>query len=127
MRILLIDDEWNGLDLLEKILTKSFQDVSIIGKFQNPLEAIPYILASEPDVVIIDVEMPFVNGLDMVRMMQHKAIHFIITTVHDAGDMQLKNKFAKAEFLAKPFNVSELINAINKIKEQITLANQLNA
>lgn len=118
MRIMIIDDEWHGLNLLENILTSACTEVSITGKFQNPLEAIPYILASEPEVVIIDVEMPFVNGLDMVRMFEHKGICFIITSVMDADEMRMRYNFRNAEFISKPYQATELCRAINRLKNK---------
>lgn len=121
MRIMIIEDEWHGLDLLEKILSESCDDISIVGKFQNPLEAIPYMLASEPDVVIIDVEMPFVNGLDMVRMMEHRGIHFIITSVLDAEELCRRNNFKNAVFISKPYRVQELCQAIKSLNKNLLI------
>ncbi|MCE1200911.1 MAG: response regulator [Bacteroidia bacterium] len=115
MRIILIDDEWNSLDLLEKMVRTVDAELQIIGKFQNPLEAIPHILSGRPDVLLLDVEMPLLNGIDMIRMLAHTSCHFVIVTGGDASHWIEEYKLERTFQLHKPFSINELRSVFSAI------------
>jgi chemotaxis response regulator CheB len=71
MRIILIDYEWNSLGLLKKMIQTVDPEIEIAVKFQNPPVAIPTILAAKPDTVLLKLEMPYINGIDMIRMVAY--------------------------------------------------------
>jgi two-component SAPR family response regulator len=119
MRITLIDDEWPNLDLLENLIGKIDSSIEIIGKFQNPLEAIPHVLAQSPDLIIIDVEMPFVNGVDMIRMLSHTGVGFIIVSANDTSDFVSRYALPRTFILTKPFTINELNAVINKYSRHL--------
>jgi chemotaxis response regulator CheB len=87
MRIILIDYEWNGLGLLKKMIQTVDPEIEIAVKFQNPPEAIPTILAVKPDIVVLDLEMPYINGIDMIRMLAYTKCYFLVVTGGDASQL----------------------------------------
>lgn len=115
MRIIIIDDEWNSLDLLEKMVRAADDKIDIIGKFQNPLEAIPHILACRPDVLLLDVEMPQLNGIDMIRMLAHTSCHFVVVTGGDAALWIEAYQLERTFQLQKPFSINELRSLLSLI------------
>jgi YesN/AraC family two-component response regulator len=119
MRITLIDDERHNLDLLENLLTKIDSRIEITGKFQNPLEAIPHILSKNPHLVIIDIEMPFVNGVDMIRMLSHTVERFIISSANDSSAFIEKYALAQTLPLTKPFTLPDLKRVIEASVNQL--------
>ena len=115
MRIILIDDEWNSLDLLEKMVRAADAQIQIIGRFQNPIDAIPHILAGRPDVLLLDVEMPLLNGIDMIRMLSHTSCHFVVVTGGDVAQWIETYRLERTFQLYKPFSVKELRSVLSTI------------
>jgi two-component SAPR family response regulator len=124
MRVVIIDDEWFGIDLVEKVLLGLEENIEIVGTFQDPMEAIPYLLARTPDLIILDAEMPFINGLDMVRMLLHTGAFFIIITAHDIRALERNHPLDRTTYLSKPFSVGELRKIILAIKANLSHTNQ---
>ncbi len=120
MRVVIIDDEWLGIDLVEKVLRGLEEDVEIVGTFQDPMEAIPFLLARTPDLIILDAEMPFVNGLDMVRMLLHTGAFFIIITAHDIRVLEQDHPLEHTLYLSKPFRVEELRETYLTVKTNMS-------
>src|SRR5258708_4781257 len=82
---LLADDEALARDELAYLL-KDFPDVEIAATASNGLEAIDLIERLEPDLVFLDVQMPGLDGLGVIRRLREKEIllpHFILATAYD--------------------------------------------
>jgi two-component SAPR family response regulator len=118
MRVTIIDDEVLGLDLVEKMLQRFIPDIEIIGKYQNPLEAIPHILASLPQLIILDAEMPHINGINLVRMMMHTGAFFLLISAHDINMLKKACGINRTYYLTKPFSAKEFEMVFLTIKNQ---------
>jgi len=118
MRVTIIDDEILGLDLVENMLQRFSFDIEIIGKYQNPLEAIPHILASFPELIILDAEMPHINGVNLVRMMMHTGAFFLLISAHDVNMLKKVCGLNRTYYLAKPFSAKEFEMVLLTIKKQ---------
>ena len=81
---LLADDEINILNLLEKLIDWNALNIEVIGKCQSGSEAYQAIISRKPDIVIIDIKMPGLSGLDVVRQIQEEGIfpNFILISGH---------------------------------------------
>ena len=66
IRILIVDDEEEAREGL-KILVDQFEDGQLVGAAKNGLEAIQMISALKPDVVLLDIQMPEINGFDVLN------------------------------------------------------------
>ncbi|MBK9254546.1 MAG: response regulator [Saprospiraceae bacterium] len=119
MQVIIIDDEWYGLDLMDKVLSGIGTSVVVAGKFQNPSDAIPFILSIEPDIIIMDVEMPYINGINLIKMFAHTKSYFILASAHDTHELEIKYHFARTEYLTKPYSVKEVETIIQRIQNKI--------
>jgi two-component SAPR family response regulator len=108
MRVVIVDDEWFGLDITYRLLTQIRMDLEVVAFFQDPLEALEKIPALKPDLIILDLEMPFINGLEVYERLKGMQTRFLIVTAH--GDTYLKTKGWNQEIkiLTKPFCKSEM-------------------
>src|SRR5688572_27390228 len=82
---LLADDEALATDELSYLL-KEFPEIEVIGKASNGLEAIDLIVDFEPDLVFMDVQMPGLNGISVIRKLREDGAHvpyFILATAFD--------------------------------------------
>ncbi|HTB32938.1 MAG TPA: response regulator, partial [Bacteroidia bacterium] len=72
LKALLVDDEISGTKGLEKLLAKYCPDVLVIGQAHSIDEAEQKITSLNPDVLFLDIEMPFGSGFDLLRRMTKK-------------------------------------------------------
>ena len=71
-RTILIDDEPLALQRLEKLLTPFIEDVEIVAKATNGADAIEVIDELKPDVIFLDIQMPELNGFEVLEKIKHQ-------------------------------------------------------
>lgn len=133
LEIVLIDDEEVVLRGIRHLLEPKSSEYDILGSFQNPLEALEFIRghAEETDVVMTDVKMPYMNGIELVR--QVNEIRPEITTVvmsayTDYEYIRQSMKNGAVDYLLKPCRWSDiyaLLQKAEKAKEGSRLQDQL--
>jgi two-component system, LytTR family, response regulator len=118
IRTLLVDDQSTCLAVLRDILRYE-PDIEIIGTATSGREAIESINERSPDLVFLDVQMPEVDGFEVVSRIKLPRIPVIIfVTGHD--DYALKAFEAHAlDYLTKPCQVTRLRSAVERARQQI--------
>jgi len=110
-----IDDEKLALDELTFLL-KSFPEIEIIGTAENGLQAIDLIQAEEPDLVFLDVQMPGLDGMSVIRRVQETAEHcpqFVLVTAFDHYAIEAF-RAAALDYLLKPVDKDRLAETVNR-------------
>ncbi|CQR45944.1 HTH-type transcriptional activator Btr [Paraliobacillus sp. PM-2] len=122
MRILIAEDEMLERKAMRKFIYHNFPDVDIIGEAVNGRTAIEIALELTPDLILMDIKMPGVNGIEAIEQIHHKqpSIKFILISAYDSFDfakqaMQLGVK----EYILKPSKKEETIRAILRVKEEL--------
>lgn len=115
-----IDDELNGRIALRQKLKTFCPDVDLVGEAASGEEGIALIEKSLPDVVFLDIEMPRMNGFDMLQRFEHSNFHLVFTTAFDQYAIKAI-KHAAFDYLLKPINIEELKLCIEKIKDKRAL------
>ena len=114
LKTVLIDDEINALEALEWKLNRYIEDLEII-KCNSPKEGIDIINNEKPDLVFLDIEMPEIDGFELLQQLNYKDFDLIFTTAHD--EFALKAiKVSAIDYLLKPVDKDELITAIDKVR-----------
>lgn len=119
LRVLIVDDE----ELARKLTTeylKSHTDLFIIGECENGLEAVDAISKENPDIVFLDIQMPKLNGLEVLEATGKKS-GIIFTTAYDQYAIKAFDQHA-VDYLLKPFSQSRFDEAINKAKTMLGLS-----
>ena len=120
---ILVDDEISALKGLEQKVEKLFPEIKILHTTQNPDEAIKFIESSNPDIVFLDVEMPRINGFELLSKL--KEVHFQVIFVTAYSEYALKAlKQSAIDYVLKPVDNEELSAAINKALQAIELEHQ---
>ncbi|WP_299385922.1 LytTR family DNA-binding domain-containing protein [uncultured Lacinutrix sp.] len=110
---ILIDDEISNLKGLEQKLGKLFPDIVIENTFQKPEEAIKVLQKQQPDVVFLDIEMPRINGFDLLSQLETVDFQVIFVTAYSAYAIDAFKQNA-VDYVLKPIDDEELVTAVNK-------------
>ncbi len=121
----IIDDELVAREVLKKYLIKYCPQIELIGEAENIHEAVPLILNQKPELVFLDVEMPYGNAFDVLDAT--KAHHFetIFITAFSEYSLQALNMSA-AYYILKPIDIQELMNAVDKVQKVIQQQHRFN-
>lgn len=121
----IIDDEKMARDVLRNYLTRYCPQVEIAGEAENIKEAVPLISEKRPQLVFLDVEMPFGNAFDVLEATREFSYETIFITAFSQYSLQALNKSA-SYYILKPIDIQELIAAVNKAAESIERKEELN-
>lgn len=118
MNTLIVDDEKPARDVLRKLLNYHCPDINIIGEVATVEAAHEIITTQSLDLVLLDVEMPFATGFDLLT--QLPSIDFEIIFVTGFSHYAINAiKFSALDYLLKPVSENELIEAVQKAKKEI--------
>jgi len=113
MRAFLVDDEELALKRLSRMLTATGR-VEIAGSATDPVEAVPRILCTHPDVLFLDIEMPAMTGFEMLAKLDPQPI-VVFTTAYDQYALQAFG-VNSVDYLLKPIEQVQLERALDKIE-----------
>ena len=115
---IIVEDESAAREVLKNYLGKYCPQVEIIGEAHNAKEAIPLLHELEPQLVFLDVEMPFGNAFDVLEGCKDLYFETIFVTAFSEYSLRALNQSA-AYYLLKPISIEELIVAVNKVQQHI--------
>jgi DNA-binding LytR/AlgR family response regulator len=111
-----IDDEPLALQLIVDYIHKT-PDLSLLGQFENPLEAAQYISNNQVDIVFTDIQMPGLTGIEFTRSMIDGPV-VIFTTAFEKYAID-GFKLDIADYLLKPFTYEEFLISVHKAERMI--------
>ena len=117
IKAILIDDEMHCLKTLEMLLKEYCANVQILEKCDNAATGLKAIELHKPDLVFLDIEMPQMNGFEMLERLPQINFAIIFTTGYDQYAIKAFH-FSAFDYLLKPVEPKELINAVKKVEEQ---------
>ncbi len=117
MRAIIIDDEKDSRDILANYLKKYCPDVTVCGFGESVATGLAEIKKHNPDIVFLDIEMPYGNGFDLLDKIEDITFETIFVTAYDNYAIQALNQSA-AYYLLKPIDIDELIKAVDKIRTE---------
>lgn len=119
MKAILIDDEKRARVSLSLLLQEYCPEVELVAECENLSEGVKAIRKYNPDLVLLDIEMPGHSGLELVDFFDEKEINFsiIFTTAYNEYAIQAF-KLSALDYLLKPIVPEELKNAIARMERQ---------
>ncbi len=114
----IVEDETAAREALKNYLSKYCPQVEVIGEAQNIKEAVPLLHETLPQLVFLDVEMPFGNAFDVLEACKDLQFETIFVTAFSEYSLKALNQSA-AYYLLKPISIEELIVAVNKVQQHI--------
>ncbi len=120
MRGIIVDDEQLACDELSYLL-REFPDVEVVATARNGLEAVRLVEDYEPDVVFLDVQMPGLDGMGVIRRVREKGLpmpHFILATAFDQYAVEAF-RLEAMDYLLKPVDKARLSETIERVRRSI--------
>ena len=116
LKAVLVEDEAQSREILRNYLDKYCTDVEVLGEASTVQEGLEQIKITEPELVFLDVEMPFGNAFDLLDQLPERNFEIVFVTAYDHYAMDALNSHA-AYYLMKPINIEELVRAVTYVRE----------
>lgn len=121
-RVLLVDDHTLFLDGLELLLSRFSGQYTVVGKIHEPLKTIDFLENVSVDLVLVDIEMPGVNGVDLLKRIVSRfpQVKVAVITMHDEDQFIQEVMAAGGHgFLLKSWDSEDLLQKVNYITKGI--------
>ena len=126
LNVIIIDDEPHCRNVIEKLVAKHCPEIAILETCSDGIEGLKAIIKHKPDVVFLDIEMPKMNGFQMLEALGNNDIDFtlIFTTAYDKFAVQAF-KYSAFEYLLKPIDDEEFVATVRKLEKKVTSTQQI--
>jgi two-component system, LytTR family, response regulator len=111
----IIEDEEVGRDTLRNYLQSYCEEVEVLGDAENIEEGQALILKTQPEIVFLDIEMPYGNGFDLLEKIENINFEVVFVTAFSNYAIKALNLSA-SYYILKPIDIDELISAVEKIR-----------
>ncbi len=120
--ILLVDDEEEVLDVIKAKIDWEGLGFTVMGSASNGVKALELAEINQPDVVITDIRMPYMDGLELSRRLRSEfpSVRIMIFTGYDEFEYAKEAVHLEiGEYLLKPVNATELTEALSRLKASL--------
>jgi len=118
IRSIIIDDEQHCIRALQNDLQKNSPFVEVMDTCNSAKEGILSIKKHSPDLIFLDVEMPWMNGFEMLEILGDINFSIIFTTAH--GEFAAKAfRISAVDYLLKPIDANDLKSAVQKVERKM--------
>lgn len=121
-KVLLVDDEAEVIEVIEHKIAWESLGFEVVGSATNGVKALELAEKVQPDVVITDIKMPYMDGLELTRRLnrEYQNIHVIIFTGFDEFEYAKEAVHLEVEeYMLKPVNAEELSECLKRLKETL--------
>ncbi len=122
IKTIIVDDEKPSREALANYLHEFCPVIQIVAECKSAKMAFIAITEYQPQLVFLDIEMPKGSGFDLLRMFETINFKVIFITAFSVYAVQAF-RFSATDFLLKPVKVSELIEAVNKVRDELSISN----
>ncbi|MBS1736908.1 MAG: response regulator transcription factor [Bacteroidetes bacterium] len=118
IKAIIVDDETRGRLALRNKIMEHCPTIEVVGEAADGVEAITMINRLNPTLVFLDIEMPQMNGFEMLEKLQEKDFYLIFTTAYNQYAIKAI-RYAAFDYLLKPVDIEELKTAVEKVEKNI--------
>jgi two-component system LytT family response regulator len=118
IKAVIVEDEAASRQTLRSYLTKYCSQITVIGEADSVKSGLEVIQKHQPEVVFLDVEMPFGNAFDLLEQVENKDFETIFVTAFDHYAMKALN-FSASYYILKPIDIDELVKAVDHISDKL--------
>ncbi|MBQ0166214.1 MAG: response regulator [Treponema sp.] len=122
MKVLIVEDEFRIREGLEKLTARLSSDYEVVGTAENGVQGLELIRSKRPDIVITDIRMPEMDGLEMItRAVEEKLpVKVIVLSAYSEFDYARRAmKLGVTEYLLKPLSFGDFSQAMKNVTAQV--------
>ncbi|MEO9003615.1 MAG: LytTR family DNA-binding domain-containing protein [Ginsengibacter sp.] len=119
-KALIIDDEQVAVNVMRLMIERYLPEISAVKSATNSMEALQFINEFQPDIVFLDIEMPYQNGFELLKSVSEITFDTVFTTAYDKYAIQAI-KFSALDYLLKPIDADELRETFNRFMQKSAL------
>ena len=120
IRVVLVDDQVLFVESLQTVLELRSDDIEVVGTAHNGEEGLEVIRAARPDIVLMDVRMPGMDGVEATRRLhqEHPEIKVVMLTTFD-DDVYVREamQYSAVGYILKNIPATNLINSIRAVRD----------
>ncbi|MCP5063185.1 MAG: response regulator [Ignavibacteriae bacterium] len=120
-KAIIIDDEKLAREIIKKFL-EPIKNIEVIQECSNGFEGVKAINELKPDLIFLDIQMPKINGFEMLELLDHKPA-IIFSTAYDEYALKAF-EFEATDYLLKPYSKSRFQSAVEKVVKKLENNNQ---
>lgn len=117
LTVAIIDDEPDSIKILQLLLAEHCPQVTVVGTYTSAMEASKEVASLNPDLLLLDVEMPEMNGFELLETLSPLSFHVIFVTAYQEFAIKAFRSNA-LDFIVKPVDVKELKEAVQSAFEK---------
>jgi two-component system, LytTR family, response regulator len=115
---IIIDDEPGNIITLTELLKEYCDSIKIEGSATDPMKGYELIQKIDPDIIFLDIEMPYYNAFDLLDKLAPVRFEVIFVTAFDNYAIKAI-KYAALDYILKPVNITELKDAVKKAEKRL--------
>jgi len=119
---IILDDENLAIDLTKNFLERSGKPVNLLESFNSSEKALPYIINNQPEILILDMQMPGFNGFEVLKKSKYNPIVIMITAYSEYA--QVAYDLDIVDYVMKPFTFQRFEKALGKAIEVYEIKNR---
>lgn len=118
LRCIVLDDEPIGREIIENFV-KEIDFLELVDSFEDSVKALMFLENNKIDLIFSDIQMPKINGLDLVKSLENPPVIIFITAHRDFALDGFET--GATDYLVKPVRFDRFLKAVNKAKDYINL------
>lgn len=118
IKALIIDDEQKASDVLRLMIERFVPEIKQVQCCNDARKAADIIHQFQPDIIFLDIRMPYLDGFDVLNQIQNKRFKVIFTTAYNEYTVQAI-RFSAFDYLLKPVDSTELVNAVQRYQQTL--------
>lgn len=122
MKIVIVEDEIRIREGLSKLVCKLDKNYEVVGEANNGAEGMELICTVQPDVIITDIKMPIMDGLEMLTLLADKGIKaktIVLSAYSEFEYARQAMRLGVKEYLLKPIVLGEISDSLQRVSEEI--------
>ncbi|TCL54584.1 two-component system response regulator YesN [Kineothrix alysoides] len=122
MKVIIVEDEIRIREGICKLFGKMFPEYQVVGMAVNGEEGLKMILDKRPELVVTDVKMPVMDGLQMVARMYENKVKskvIVLSAYSEFSYAQQAIRFGVSEYLVKPLVFMDFVQAVKNVESQL--------
>lgn len=126
-RVMIIDDEVSARRLLQQSIDWNLLGMELVGEAESGIEAINIIDELRPDIIFVDISMPFMNGIEFTQIATQRYPELMIIILTASDDFTYARQCVRLpviEYMLKPIVRQEIIEVLTRVKENLDKQNK---